>query len=280
MNMRIGIDIGGTNISLGVFDNDFQLLRTTRMSSFRKDEPLDSTLQGLKQFIEPFISPDVESIGIGVPSALDRDSGVIYNAVNIPAWKNVPLKCYLEDAFRIPVNLNNDSNCFALGASRYFFSEKASSLVGITLGTGVGMGIIIEGKLYNGNNTGAGEIGCIPYLDADLETYCSSHFFTRHGTDCKKAAEALKAGSQTAKALFEEFSMHLAKLVSTVLYAYDPEILVFGGGISLAFPYFKDTMLQFLQSHFIYSETLEKLKIKQLCNDEVALTGAAFLERT
>jgi glucokinase len=276
--MRLGIDIGGTNIVFGLFGEDGQLVRTSSVRSFARDASLESTLQSLQDRIGEFLTPEVTSIGIGVPSALDRETGVVYNAVNIPSWQNVPLKQILEAHFHVPVRLNNDANCFALGAYRHFAAEKPQSFVGVTLGTGVGLGIVIDGELYNGHNTGAGEIGCIRYLDADLETYCSTPFFARKGTNCKTAAEAAAQGDAQALALFREVGGHIGNLIATILYAYDPEMLVLGGGISRAFPYFKDSMEACLEQVFIYPETLKRLKIRQLDNDEIALIGAAYLQ--
>ena len=148
----------------------------------------------------------------------------------------------------------------------------------MTLGTGVGLGLVINGDIFNGHNTGAGEVGCIPYLDADLETYCSSPFFARHGTTSKQAAEALQLGDPEAREMFNTFGNHIGHLVATILYAYDPEILVIGGGISRGYPYFKDAMNAFLAARFLYPETLKRLKIRQLDNDAIALSGAAFLQ--
>lgn len=276
--MRIGVDIGGTTISIGLLDESGRIIRSTCTSSFGKEDSLEQTLRKLKDLIGSFLTDEVTQVGIGVPSALDREKGIVYNAINIPSWQNVPMKEILEDAFRVPVHLNNDANCYALGAYRHFIDEKPESLVCVTLGTGVGVGIVIGGELFNGNNTGAGEIGCIRYLDADLESYCSTPFFTRHGTTCKIAAEAMKAGDAQAAQLFDEFGRHMGHLVATILYAYDPEMLVLGGGISRAYSCFKQGMEACLQETFIYPESLKRLKIRQLDNAEIAVTGAAFLK--
>lgn len=276
--MRLGIDIGGTNIALGLLEEDGTLVKSTSVKSFAKDASLDSTLQTLKDRIREFLTGEVTHIGIGVPSALDPETGVIYNAINIPSWQNVPLRQILEETFNLPVRLNNDANCYALGAYRRFIAEQPKSLVGVTLGTGVGLGLVINGELFNGHNTGAGEVGCIPYLDADLETYCSSPFFARQGTTSKQAAEALQQGDPRARELFNTFGNHIGHLVATILYAYDPEILVIGGGISRGYPYFKDAMNAFLAARFLYPETLKRLKIRQLDDDAIALSGAAFLQ--
>ena len=276
--MRLGIDIGGTNIVIGLFDDSCRMVKSSSAKSFGREETLESTIRTLKDRISALITEGVRHIGIGVPSALDPETGGVYNAVNIPSWQNVPLKGILEEALGLPVFLNNDSNCFALGAYRHFRNEKPRSLAGVTLGTGVGLGLVIEGKLYNGHNTGAGEIGCIRYLDADLETYCSSPFFARHDTSCKDAAMAALQGDRQALGLFREFGTHMGRLVATILYAYDPEMLVLGGGISRAYPLFKESMEACLRQEFIYPASLERLKIRQIDNDEIALTGAAFLK--
>lgn len=96
----------------------------------------------------------------------------------------------------------------------------------------MGAGIVIDGKLYSGANTGAGEIGCIPYLDRDYEYYCSSRFFVGRGTSGKEACERAAAGDPEALALWNEFGGHVGRLVMLTLYAYDPEAIVFGGSIS------------------------------------------------
>ena len=277
--MRIGIDIGGTNIALGMTDADGRIVKSFSVRSFQKTDSLETTITHLEDLIQSLLTDEVTNIGIGVPSALDRETGVVYNAINIPSWKNVPLKQILEARFHLPVSLNNDANCFALGAYRHFLDENPASLVGVTLGTGVGLGIVIDGDLYNGHNTGAGEIGCIPYLDADLETYCSTPFFARLGTTSKQVAEALEQGDPKAREIFDVFGNHIGHLVATILYAYDPEMLVLGGGISRAYPYFKESMEAYLDKSFIYPETLKRLKIRQIDNNDIALKGAAFLQQ-
>ena len=88
--MRLGIDIGGTNIALGLLEEDGTLVKSASVKSFAKDASLDSTLQTLKDRIREFLTDEVTGIGIGVPSALDPETGVIYNAINIPSWQNFP----------------------------------------------------------------------------------------------------------------------------------------------------------------------------------------------
>ena len=129
---------------------------------------------------------------------------------NIPSWQEVHLKEILENDFSVPVAVNNDANCFALGAWRYGEGKGTQNMVGLTIGTGIGAGIIIDGKLYNGVNTGAGEIGSLPYLDADYEFYCSSRFFSKlHGDTGANFAKLALAGDKEALAVWQEFGSRI-----------------------------------------------------------------------
>ncbi|MDR3059884.1 MAG: ROK family protein, partial [Prevotella sp.] len=156
--MRIGIDLGGTNVRMGVVNNGTIIKKIAERC--KVDQPAEVVTNQLKEMLHQIMTPEVKSIGIGVPSVVDAEKGIVYNVMNIPSWKEVHLKDILEKEFNIPVFVNNDCNCFALG--EYHFGEGAGQkdLVAVALGTGVGSGIIIDGKLYNGGNTGAGEIGC------------------------------------------------------------------------------------------------------------------------
>ena len=146
----------------------------------------------------------------------------------------------------------------------------------MTLGTGVGSCLIIDGKLYSGQNTGAGEIGNIPYLDKDYEYYCSSRVFVGMGTTGKDLFIKAGEGDAEAMARWEEFGGHIGKLVSLIINAYDPQVIVFGGSIAGAFEYFKGGMYKELES-FPYQRSVARLKITTSSIDNAAILGAASL---
>ena len=184
---------------------------------------LDETLDYLAAQIEKIFRVGTEKIGIGVPSVVDVKQGIVYDTQNIPSWTEVPLKEHLEKRFGVPVDVNNDANCFAMGVyGTYPADAKPETLVVVTLGTGVGMGIVIDGRLFCGANCGAGELGCLPFKDGILEDYCSKKFFTGAGWDSRDLAEKAKEGDPDALLLFDEFGQNLGALVCTVMYAYDP----------------------------------------------------------
>ena len=273
--MRIGIDLGGTNVRLGVVEEGMIIKKVVESS--KSDLPEKEILDHLKGLIHRLITPAVESIGIGVPSVVNSENGIVYNVANIPSWKEVHLKAILEAEFNVPVVVNNDCNCFALG--EYMFGSGAAykNMVCIALGTGVGAGIIIDGKLYNGNNTGAGEIGSLPYLNSDYEHYCSSLFFSKErGITAKEAFEKSCNGDTDALRLWDEVGSHFGNLLNAVLFAYDPEAIILGGSISKAFCFFSGKMYENLRS-FPYPETIERLKIILSEKEDVSLLGASAL---
>ena len=176
--------------------------------------------------------------------------------------------------FGVPVSVNNDCNCFALGVCHFGEAHGYRDVVCIALGTGVGAGVVIDGKLYCGHNTGAGEIGCVPYLDRDYEYYCSSRFFVGHGTTGKQAYERAVAGDPEALKLWKEFGRHVGRLVMLILYAYDPEAIVFGGSISHAFDFFSEAMHAELVK-FPYARTVERVRIRCSKIENIGLLGAS-----
>lgn len=272
--MIIGVDLGGTSISLGKLSQG-KLIEKHSAPTPSSSE-LEESLLVFKNTIRPYITLDVRGIGIGVPSVVDTQKGIVYNVANIPAWEEVHLKDILEKEFNVPVFLNNDANCFAIGEKRFGSCQAYQNIVGITIGTGVGSGIVINGELYEGVNTGAGEIGEIPYLDGVFEHYCASGFFTKYNTTGKDSAEKAKKGDEEAIQLWHEFGLHFGKLIHTVLLAYDPEAIIFGGSISNAYQLFEAGMKESLQK-FPFPKSLEKLDFKISSDPDIAILGAAAL---
>ena len=273
-NMRIGVDRGGTNSRAGLVDGQ-TIIKKAKAACPAKGccEEVIETVAGL---ISEVLCDGVESIGIGVPSVVDTRRGIVYNVANIPSWVEVHLKDILEERFNIPVHINNDSNCFTLGESRFGKGQGYADMVGVTLGTGVGSGIIINGNLYEGRNAGAGEVGCLNYLDKDYESYCSTPFFVAHNTTGAELAAKAEEGDPEAVALWNEFGHHLGELAKAILFAYDPEAIVFGGGIAAGHPHFEKALRERIQT-FPY-ETGKDVKILFSEDGDMALYGASALQ--
>lgn len=275
MNMKIGVDLGGTNIRAGLMDGT-ELIRKEKVSCPAQGSESE-VIEAVAGLIGKLVSEDVDAIGIGVPSVVDTARGIVYNVANIPSWVEVHLKDILEERFGIPVFINNDSNCFTLGESRFGAGKEYKDMVGVTLGTGVGSGIMIGGHLYEGRNAGAGEIGCLAYRDKDFESYCSTPFFVSHNTSGAGLAARAEAGDAEAIALWDEFGGHIGELVKAILFAYDPEAIVFGGGIAAGHPHFEKAMRRTIET-FPY-ETGKDVKIFFSDNGDMAIYGASELCR-
>ena len=273
--MYLGIDIGGTTINLGLVDGH-SIVKSATVPSFPHDATKAQTIDYLADNIGAIITPEVTRIGIGVPTIVDVEKGIVYNATNIPSWDIVPIKDMLEARFHIPVSVNNDSNCFAIGAAAKLES-KAKVLVGITLGTGLGVGVIYDGKLLTGTRCGVGELGSIAYCGGIVEEFCSKQFFVNRGLQGKAASEAVDRGVPEAIALMNEFGHHIGELLSIVMFAYDADIVVFGGGVANSYRQFKSAMMETLRQRYPYKEGLDALHIEVLPDGDVPVLGASQL---
>ena len=274
IEMRLGIDIGGTTINVGLVENG-RIVRSRTFSSFSGDATKAETINYLSGIISKMLVPEVESIGIGVPTIVDPVMGIVYQAVNIPSWDEVHLKDELEARHGIPVHVNNDSNCFALGAAAKL-GKTYPVMVGITLGTGLGMGVVKDGELFCGTRCGVGELGSAQYNGADYETFCSKKFFTENGWGGKEASDEADLGNPRAVEIENEFGTHLGNLLALVMFAYDPDCIVLGGGVAHSFRHFKESMMAALRSGYPYP--LDFLRIEAMPGGDTSILGAANLK--
>ncbi len=271
----VGIDLGGTNIRSGKVRND--TIVKSYSSGISSQESEEVVVKEVISAIDKVFDAEIAGIGIGVPSLVDVEKGIVYAVQNIPSWKEVPLKEILEAHFKVPVYVNNDANCFALGECHFGKGRDFHHIIGITLGTGLGAGIIIDRRLYSGANCGAGEIGTIPYKEQTVEYYCSGQFFSRnYGVSGRVLYERAQKGDSNALHAFREFGNEMSHALMTALYAFDPEIVIFGGSVSQAFPFFEKAMRENLVS-FAYQHALERLVIDRSERPDIALLGGAAL---
>lgn len=271
----IGVDLGGTNVRCGLVEDEkiINLLAKSINSSGTEIEVLNDIFL----LLDDLVADDIEGIGIGVPSVVDVENGIVYDVYNIPSWKSVPIKNILEKRYNKPVYVNNDANCFALGEKYFGKAKKYNNIVGLIIGTGLGAGIIINGKLYNGTNCGAGEFGMIPFKDDILEHYCSGYFFKKkYDITGEELYNLAVSKDEFALNVFREYGKNLGEGIKIILYAIDPEIIVMGGSVSKSFKYFKDALFETI-SDFGYPKSLEKLKIEVSDVENVAILGAVGL---
>jgi glucokinase len=272
---RIGIDLGATNIRVGLLD-DQTLVRVEQASTPTGGSEQD-VLDQIYALLDRFPTGDAASIGAGVPSVVDVDTGVVYDVQNIPSWTEVPLGARLRERYGVPVHVQNDANCFALAAYHFETDGQRSPMVGLILGTGLGGGIVVNGDLLSGRNCGAGEFGTMLYKDSIYEHYCAGLFFEReHDTTGEAAFERAQAGDEAARAMFDEMGTHLGRALQSILYAVDPAHIVLGGSVRHAYPFFKDAMWAELEQ-FAFPRALDHLTVAVSTLEHAGVRGAAAL---
>ena len=273
----IGIDLGATKIKVGKVIGEKIIQTSSNLIPESGQYDADSVIDVLKNTISDVLSNEVEGIGIGIPSVVDRKNGIIYDVQNIPSWKVVHLKEILEKQFKVPVYIDNDANCFAIGEKLYGKGQEYDDFVGITLGTGIGTGIINRGTLLSDANCGSGEFGMIPYLDGIVEDYCSGQFFKHKikvdGSLLPKKAEA---DDEFALNVYSQFGTHLGNALKIILYSVDPGHIILGGSIAESKAYYEEAMWEELNS-YAYPNSLKNLTIEysELGGDSPVLGAAA-----
>ena len=271
----IGVDIGGTKVSAGLVVGN-KVVKEARRLIPKKGSQEEVLLEVIDAIEEVYVQ-EISGIGIGVPSVVDVDKGIVYDVQNIPSWEEVYLKDLIEKKLGIDTYINNDANCFALGERYYGLGQEYNNFIGLIVGTGMAAGIIINGKIYNGQNCGAGEFGTIPYRDQTFEYYCSGQFFQNvYQRDGGEVYEKAIQGDSVAISLFREMGNHLGQAIKTILYALDPELIILGGSVSKAYPLYKESVWKSIEE-IAFRTIPERLQIRVSENPDLPVLGAAAL---
>ena len=251
----LGIEIGGTKIQLCVADTEYNLLEC--LSFLVGDSKQNSViLNGLQSRITTLVSKyPIKSIGVGFGGPVNCRTGEIYRSFHVDGWNGINLRRWIEDLTNIPTFIDNDANIAALGEATLGAGAKYRRVFYITLGSGVGGGFVIDGKLYHGKEPTEFEIGHVRLskagdilesscsgwaLNKKLEAYISNNpssvlnqLTLTNKTDCNKnLMESISAGDVGAKQVLDETIDDLAFGLSHVIHLVNPEIIVIGGGLS------------------------------------------------
>lgn len=231
MRKYIGIDIGGTSMVAARF-SESEILDRTEVAT-GADRQAGVIMESLFGAIDKVLTNEVVGIGIGMPGFMDTASGEILLINNIPSFRGFSVKQAVEKRFGIPVFQNNDANCFALGEAWFGAGKAYNNMVGVTLGTGLGGGIIINRKIHTGLVGGAGELGCFPFKGGIVEDTCSAALFASkyHQTGAELFHEA-KKGNREALAAFDELGSNIGEMLNVVMYILAPEAFIIGGSVA------------------------------------------------
>lgn len=272
----IGIDVGGTKIAVASVSNG-KIERIVSVRTKANASNANEVIGQITLLLDSLVDNTISAVGIGVPAILDIKKGIVFEAVNIPSWKNIPLKRILEQKYKLPVLVNNDANCFALGEKYFGLGKKVDNFTAVIIGTGFGAGIIINGRLYVGQNGGAGEYGEILFKDHTVEYYCSGQYFVKEwGITGEKLGQLAKQDDKKSLTILKEFGFNLGKALSIIVHSIDHKLFILGGSVTQLYPFFEETMKSSLQEA-IYSQSYSQLRIKLSKTKNVGVLGAAAL---
>jgi len=291
--IRVGVDVGGTKIALALVDTVSHICSEVPRFEVAPYKEGDNLVERLVSEIENlyqqdgYSQEDIRGIGIGSPGPLDLKTGTILNTPNMPMLQNYNLKDAVQQQAGVPVEINNDANCFVLGEALAGEAKDGDIVLGVTLGTGYGFGIIFNKKVYEGATGTAAEIAHCPYQESMLEkNYISGHGLSRMYTDRTgqklsgiDIARRAEDGEPEALEAFKEFGMHLGKSFAWFVNILDPDYIVVGGSIAKNWEFFRKSMFETLYE-YINPGPREHLKIvPSELGESAAIIGAAGLIR-
>ncbi|WP_293130801.1 ROK family protein [Microcoleus sp. bin38.metabat.b11b12b14.051] len=289
MTQVIGIDLGGTAIKLGRFSADgicHQSLTVPTPQPATPEAVLATMTDAIVQ-LNPGENA-VGAIGIGTPGPADTTGRIARVAINLKDWHNVPLADWLEAKTGLPTILANDANCAGLGEAWLGAGKNFKNLILLTLGTGVGGAIILDGKLFAGHQAAAGELGLIS-INADgpecnsgnhgsLEQYVCIEAIRRDtGLEPLELANLAKSGDAKALEYWQNYGRYLGIGLASLIYVLTPEAIIIGGGISAASEFFLPAVQAEIERRVLPSsrENLQLLVAK--LGNEAGMVGAAKL---
>lgn len=281
----LGIDVGGTNIDIGLVSEE-KILKEFSLPT-EADKGKDVFLNNLLKAIETVRTKNTSAIGLGFPGSLDLDKGLSLKSPNLPI-KNFPIRDFISDKFKLPVYLNNDANCFVLGEALFGAAKGYKNVLGLTLGTGIGGGIVINKKIFTGKSN-AGEFGHIT-IDYNgwpcncgslgcFEEYASARGIMRIARKVSvisplEVQKEAKKGNTEALRVWEDVGFYIGIGVANLVKAFDPDVIVIGGKISKAYRFFHKKMKETAKKYsFIGIPPIVKSKL----GTTAAILGAAAL---
>ncbi len=267
MRYRIGIDLGGTNIKAGLVDEDHRIIRESSVPT-RVERGAGPIMEEMAELVRGLIrdgvqaDDQVDGVGIGSPGTIDAKEGVVVYSNNFN-WENVPLARTLSDEWKLPVSVSNDANCAALGEMKAGAARFYRNCVLLTLGTGIGGGVVIDGKIFEGAHAGGTELGhtsliaggepCTCGRRGCLEAYASATALIRDtrraaqkdlasaiwklcGGELKKisgktAFDAAQAGDACAQNVVERYIGYLGEGLVNMINVFRPDIVLLSGGV-------------------------------------------------
>ena len=285
----IGIDLGGTAIKLGRFLQDGTCVQSLSVATPQPATP-SAVVEVMVEAIASLRSTNVtlHAIGVGTPGPADAAGRIARVAINLAGWHDVPLADWLEAKTGCPTILANDANCAGLGEAWLGAGRRFANLILLTLGTGVGGAIILDGKLFTGHQGAAGELGLIA-LNPDgpvcnsgnqgsLEQYVSVQAIRRRtGKEPAELGVLARNGDQFALDFWESYGRDLGIGLASLIYVLTPEAIVIGGGVSASAEFFFPSALAEIERRVLPSSRASLQLLTADLGNQAGMVGAAKL---
>jgi len=295
----IGIDLGGTNLKLALIDLKYDIKHREVLSTkkfVKKESLISAIIDSINKILRGnrLNRKDILGVGLGLPGPIDAKRGIVHFFPNIPGWKEVNLKRILGRRLRLPIFLDNDANMMCLAEYKLGAARGHRYAVCLTLGTGVGGGIIIDGRLYHGATSAAGEIGHIPINEkgpqcncrgsACLETYIGNNSIIReakrlfHRSISLEELSALaKKRNKSALAIWSAVGRRLGIALVGVVNLLNPDCIVIGGGVANAGKILFDKVKETISHQAMQVQARHVRVFKAKLGNDAGLIGAAIL---
>lgn len=288
MKEVIGVDLGGSAIKMGRFIEDGTCLESLTIATPQPANPrpvVNAIAQGIKQLNDRDIC---STIGLGVPGPTDNERRIAKKSINLPGWDNVPVADWLEAQTGLVTVLENDANCAAIAEAWLGAGRNYQDFILLTLGTGVGGGIFLNGKLFTGRCGAAGELGLIT-LNPDgypcrsgnrgsLEQYASiGSIVRRTGKEPAQMGQLARTGDADALEFWHSYGQVLGAGIASLIYVLTPEAVIVGGGISASAEFFLPSTLKEIEKRVVSPSRPGLELIEAQLGNQAGMLGAAKL---
>ena len=289
----IGVDVGGTKIAAGVVDREGRILH--RIEEPTRTDSQQDLLSLLDEIVDELLDESVGAIGFGMPSTIDQRSGRVISSVHVPL-RDFDFRVRMGDRFSLPVALDNDANAAAIAEWKVGAGHGSTHMIMLTLGTGIGGGLILDGKPYRGFVGAGAEIGhmVLEYGGEPCSGNCHGHGHFEQvasGGAADRAAErilgrgstgrelvgAAREGNEEAREAIVEIGRKLGAGIGSLVNIFDPQIVVLGGGFSQARDIFLEPALEAMREEALVPGRDRVRIVPALLGPDAGLVGAAFV---
>jgi glucokinase len=307
----VGVDLGGTNITIALVDLKGKIKNKVKISTQANKDAcyiIKTIIENIKVLVRGINSSQIIGIGIGAAGQIDHPNGMIQFSPNLH-WRNIPIVKEIKKEFKVPVFIDNDANVACYGEFLFGAGQGAQSIICVTLGTGVGGGIIIDGKIYRGAGGAAGEIGHLTVESRGRKCNCGNHGCMEAYVGAphmrERCIEKIKAGRKsiitkivegslskiTPKVLLEaafykdalaleiwqETGMYLGIGLASLINIFNPEKIIIGGGVANAGKLISDPMKKTIKERALAVSLHEVKIVRAKLGEEAGVIGAAML---